>query len=85
VSIALDVPLSPPESRYPRRMTDEEIEAHALELQQEVYPYGPPRASPPWDALHEDSREAWREKARRGVQPGQAAKEAEAIKQTRRS
>lgn len=59
-------------------MTDEEIEPRARELQQEVYPFGPPRASPPWIALHEESREAWREKARRGVKPGQAAAEAEA-------
>lgn len=61
-------------------MTDEEIEARARELQQEVYPFGPPRNPPPWEALHEHSREAWREKARRGVQPGQAAKEADASK-----
>ncbi|HVK41703.1 MAG: hypothetical protein K0Q62_766 [Phenylobacterium sp.] len=66
-------------------MTDEEIEALARELQQEVYPYGPPRPAPPWTALHEHSREAWREKARRGVQPGQAANEAEAIKKIRPS
>lgn len=61
-------------------MTDEEIEARARQLQQEVYPYGPPRPSPAWEALHEQSREAWREKARRGVQPGQAAREAGEIK-----
>ena len=61
-------------------MTDEEIEARARELQQEVYPFGPPRPSPAWESLHEHSREGWREKARRGVQPGQAAAEAEAIK-----
>lgn len=65
-------------------MTAEEIEARARELQQEVYPYGPPRAAPPWEALHEQSREAWREKARRGVQLGQAAAEAEVRKKALR-
>lgn len=64
-------------------MTDEEIEARARELQQEVYPFGPPRDPPPWDALHETSREGWRNKARAGVQPGQAAAEAEVIKTAR--
>lgn len=64
-------------------MTDE-IEARARELQQEVYPYGPPRAPSLWDALHKSSREGWRNKARAGVQPGQAAKDAEAIKKARK-
>lgn len=58
-------------------MTDEEVERIARILQAEVYPYGPPRPSPPWEtqgAVHE----FWRAKARAGVQPGQAAAEAAA-------
>lgn len=68
------------ESSYPAAMTDDEIEARARELQQEIYPLGPPRPSPAWGALHEHSREFWRQKARDGVQLGQAAAEAEPIK-----
>ena len=64
-------------------MTDDEIEARARELQQEVYPFGPPLPSPAWEALHEQSREGWRKKARDGVQPGRAAAEAEVIKRAR--
>ncbi len=64
-------------------MTDEEIESRARVLQAEGYPFGPPRPAQPWAILKEESREFWREKARAGVQPGQAAAEAEVIKRAR--
>jgi hypothetical protein len=48
---------------------DEEIESIARALQQELYPFGPPRPSMPWKCLTEASHEFWRAKARAGVRP----------------